>query len=138
MRVSVNDFCPCGSTKKYKKCCKTFHDNISIPKTALELMKSRYCAYAVSNANYIISTSHEKNIDFSTDLNSWQKDILSFCINTKFEKLEIIDFIDGEIESYVTFKAYLFQNNQDVSFVEKSRFLKENDKWFYVDGKFLE
>lgn len=138
MRVSVNDFCPCGSTKKYKKCCKTFHDNISIPKTALELMKSRYCAYAVSNANYIISTSHEKNIDFSTDLNSWQKDILSFCTNTKFEKLEIIDFIEGEFESYVTFKAYLFQNNQDVSFVEKSRFLKENDKWFYVDGKFLE
>lgn len=138
MKVSVNDFCPCGSTKKYKKCCKTFHDNISIPKTALELMKSRYCAYAVSNANYIISTSHEKNIDFSTDLNSWQKDILSFCTNTKFEKLEIIDFIEGEIESYVTFKAYLFQNNQDVSFVEKSRFLKENDKWFYVDGKFLE
>lgn len=138
MKVSVNDFCPCGSTKKYKKCCKTFHDNISIPKTALELMKSRYCAYAVSNANYIISTSHEKNIDFSTDLNSWQKDILSFCTNTKFEKLEIIDLIEGEIESYVTFKAYLFQNNQDVSFVEKSRFLKENDKWFYVDGKFLE
>lgn len=138
MRVSVNDFCPCGSTKKYKKCCKTFHDNISIPKTALELMKSRYCAYAVSNANYIISTSHEKNIDFSTDLNSWQKDILSFCTNTKFERLEIIDFIEDEIESFVTFKAYLFQNNQDVSFVEKSRFLKENDKWFYVDGKFLE
>ena len=138
MRVSVNDFCPCGSTKKYKKCCKTFHDNISIPKTALELMKSRYCAYAVSNANYIISTSHEKNIDFSTDLNSWKKDILSFCTNTKFEKLEIIDFIEDEIESFVTFKAYLFQNNQDVSFVEKSRFLKENDKWFYVDGKFLE
>ena len=138
MRVSVNDFCPCGSTKKYKKCCKTFHDNISIPKTALELMKSRYCAYAVSNANYIISTSHEKNIDFSTDLNSWQKDILSFCTNTKFERLEIIDFIEYEIESFVTFKAYLFQNNQDVSFVEKSRFLKENDKWFYVDGKFLE
>ena len=138
MKVSVNDFCPCGSTKKYKKCCKTFHDNISIPKTALELMKSRYCAYAVSNANYIISTSHEKNIDFSTDLNSWQKDILSFCTNTKFERLEIIDFIEYEIESFVTFKAYLFQNNQDVSFVEKSRFLKENDKWFYVDGKFLE
>lgn len=138
MKVSVNDFCPCGSTKKYKKCCKTFHDNISIPKTALELMKSRYCAYAVSNANYIISTSHEKNIDFSTDLNSWQKDILSFCTNTKFERLEIIDFIEDEIESFVTFKAYLFQNNQDVSFVEKSRFLKENDKWFYVDGKFLE
>ena len=138
MKVSVNDFCPCGSTKKYKICCKTFHDNISIPKTALELMKSRYCAYAVSNANYIISTSHEKNIDFSTDLNSWQKDILSFCTNTKFERLEIIDFIEDEIESFVTFKAYLFQNNQDVSFVEKSRFLKENDKWFYVDGKFLE
>lgn len=138
MKISANNSCPCGSTKKYKKCCKTFHDNITIPKTALELMKSRYCAYSVSNDNYIISTTHKNNSDFSTDLNSWKKDILIFCLNTKFEKLEIIDFIEGEFESFVTFKAYLFQNDKDISFIERSRFLKENNRWFYIDGKFLE
>ncbi|MCT7612512.1 SEC-C metal-binding domain-containing protein [Aliarcobacter butzleri] len=28
MKISVNSLCPCGSLKKYKKCCKIFHDNI--------------------------------------------------------------------------------------------------------------
>lgn len=137
MGFFVNDSCPCGSLKKYKKCCKQFHDKISIPKYALELMKSRYSAYAVSNSNYIINTTHQNNPDYTTDTASWNEDILLFCKHTKFEKLEILDFIDDENESFVTFKATLIQDKKDVSFIEKSRFLKVNDKWFYVDGEFL-
>jgi SEC-C motif domain protein len=137
LKVSVNDSCPCGSTKKYKKCCKIFHDEIELPKTALELMKSRFCAFAIQNSKYIISTTHKDNPDFTSDLKSWDKDIINFSKNTKFEKLEILDFIESE-ESFVTFKATLTQNNQDVSFIEKSRFLKENNKWFYVDGQFID
>lgn len=137
MKFPPNNLCPCGSQKKYKKCCKTFHDG-TLPKSALELMKSRYSAYAVGKNEYIINTTHETNKDFSTDIKSWNSDILNFCENTKFEKLEIINFIDGVEESFVTFKANLIQQNQDVSFTEKSRFLKVNDKWFYVDGEFLD
>jgi SEC-C motif-containing protein len=53
------------------------------------------------------------------------------------KNLEILDFIDSEIESFVTFKATLFQNKKDISFIEKSRFLKESNIWLYVDGEFL-
>ena len=138
MKFSVNNICPCGSSKKYKKCCKIFHDQISLPKTALELMKSRYSAFAFANANYIILTTHEKNPDFTTDLKSWKEDILDFSENTKFEKLDILDFKDGEIESFVTFKVTLWQGQKDISFVERSRFLKVDKKWLYVNGKFIE
>lgn len=138
MKFSVNESCPCGSLKKYKKCCKPFHDKITFPKTALELMKSRYSAFAVANSDYIIFTTHQNNPDFTTDLKSWTNDILNFSKNTRFEKLEILEFIDGDIESFVTFKATLFQNENDISFIEKSRFLKVEGIWLYVDGKFID
>ena len=138
MKFSPNDTCPCGSFKKYKKCCKPFHDKISFPKIALELMESRFSAFAVCNSEYIIFTTHENNSDFTFDLNSWNKDILNFSKNTRFEKLEILEFIDGEVESFVTFKATLFQDNTDISFIEKSRFLKTEGIWKYVDGQFIE
>ena len=138
MKFSPNDICPCGSLKKYKKCCKPFHDKITFPKTALELMKSRFSAFAVLIADYIIFTTHENNSDYISYLKSWNQDIMNFSKNTRFERLEILDFIEGEVESFVTFKATLFQDNTDISFIEKSRFLKVEDKWFYVDGQFLD
>lgn len=138
MKFSPNDICPCGSLKKYKKCCKPFHDKITFPKTALELMKSRFSAFAVLIADYIIFTTHENNSDYISDLKSWNQDIMNFSKNTRFERLEILDFIKGEVESFVTFKATLFQDNTDISFIEKSRFLKVEEKWLYVDGQFID
>ena len=138
MKFSPNDICPCGSLKKYKKCCKPFHDKITFPKTALELMKSRFSAFAVLIADYIIFTTHENNSDYISDLKSWNQDIMNFSKNTRFERLEILDFIKGEVESFVTFKATLFQDNTDISFIEKSRFLKVEDKWLYIDGQFID
>lgn len=138
MKFSPNDVCPCGSLKKYKKCCKPFHDKITSPKNALELMKSRFSAFAVCNSEYIISTTHENNPDFTQDLKSWNNDILNFSQNTRFEKLEILEFIDDEIESFVTFEAILFQDKNDISFIEKSKFLKVEGIWKYVDGQFIE
>lgn len=137
MKFTVNSLCPCGSLKKYKKCCKIFHDKIKNPSTALELMKSRFSAFVFCKSNYIIKTTHKDNPDFSTDILNWKKDIELFSVNTDFVKLEILEFIEAEFESFVTFKATLFQNKNDISFIEKSRFRKENNFWLYVDGEFL-
>ncbi len=40
----------------------------------------------------------------------------------------------GDLESYVTFVAYLKQGYRDASFQEISRFLKENNEWLYIEG----
>ena len=138
MKFSVNSICPCGSLKKYKKCCKIFNYDIKNPSNALELMKSRFSAFAFCKSDYIIKTTHKNNSDFSTNISSWKADIELFSKNTIFEKLDILDFTDNEFESFVTFKASLFQNEEDVSFIEKSRFLKNNNIWLYVDGEFLD
>lgn len=136
MKISANTLCPCHSKKKYKKCCKIFHEGIN-PKTAEQLMRSRFCAYSLNNAEYIIKTTHQNNQDYSLDINTWKNDISSFCENTDFVRLEILEIIQGDDESYVTFKAILKQDNLDSSFTEKSRFLKVENKWLYVDGIFI-
>ncbi|MFY4807423.1 YchJ family protein [Aliarcobacter butzleri] len=138
MKISVNSLCLCGSLKKYKKCCKIFHDNIKKPSNALELMKSRFSAYAFEQSEYIIKTTYKDNPDFSTNISVWKEEIEMFSKNTNFEKLEILNFEESEFEAFVTFKATLFQNNNDISFIEKSRFKKLDGIWLYVDGEFYD
>jgi len=126
-KISINSPCPCGSGNKYKKCCQKFH-NGALASTALLLMKSRYSAYAMGNANYIINTTHSNNIDFTDDKKAWKSSIIEFCKNSKFISLEILNYtLKDKNEAFVTFKAS-FEND---SMIEKSRFLFENGRWFY-------
>lgn len=137
MKIPPNNKCPCGSLKKYKKCCKVFHEGSSA-KTAEELMRSRFTAYILNDAEYIIRTTHSDNQDYTLNYEIWKKDIINFCEYTDFIKLEIFERIEDENESFVKFRATLQQDNLDASFIEKSRFLKVDNKWFYVDGTFTE
>ena len=97
---------------------------LSLPENALKLMRSRYSAYALKKADYIIKTTHPENPSFSSDKVAWKNAILHFCRETDFIGLTILEFIDGEGEAYVTFFAHLKQKRKDVSFEEKSRFMK--------------
>jgi len=127
MKISKNSKCPCGSGKKYKECCFKWHKLGTAP-NALLLMKSRFSAYAIGNADYIIKTTYKTSPHYELDINEWKKSIKEFS-NSNFKKLEIVEFIDGEKEAFVEFRAYI----DDYVMKEKSRFLKE-DKWYYVVG----
>ena len=128
-KTSPNSPCPCGSKNKYKKCCLIFHKGAK-PKTALLLMKSRYSAYAVGNATYIVNTTHKNNSDHIEDIKAWKESIKIFCKNTEFLDLEILDFVEGEEEAFVTFRASLSSGDM----TEKSRFLKVDNRWLYENG----
>jgi len=125
----VNSECPCGSGVKYKKCCHKFHKGAK-PSSALELMKSRYCAYSIGNAKYIINTTHPNNSDFSLDKKAWAESIMEFCNSTDFLSLEILEVENKIDEAFVRFKAS-FSNTY---MIEKSRFLKVNNSWLYESG----
>jgi len=128
-KISPNTLCPCHSKKKYKKCCAKYHKG-AIAKNTLELMRSRYSAYALGYSLYIIKTTHPNNPDYTTNINEWSHSIDIFTKQSSFDELEIVEWIDGEIESYVTFKATI----SDALMIEKSRFIKENGRWLYIDG----
>jgi len=126
-KYSPNSLCPCGSSKKYKKCCAIFHKGKNAL-SALELMKSRFSAFAIGEIDYIIKTATNQN-----DYN----DLESFSKECDFKKLEILEFIDSQTKAYVTFKATIFCNNHDNSFIEKSTFIKKDDRWLYESGEFI-
>lgn len=130
-KPSPNIPCPCGSKKKYKKCCGIYHKGAFAP-NALALMKSRYSAFAVGDSSYIMKTTHPDNDDYTTQTDQWKNAIDSFCEHTEFLGLKIIEFTDGGEEAFVTFEADLSSG----LLKEKSRFLKRDGKWLYVDGQF--
>jgi len=129
-------FCPCHSGKKYQDCCQPYHMG-NLPENALALMRSRYSAYALHLADYIMQTTHPHNNGYLSDRQRWKREILSHYKKTDFYDLKIMNFIDGLNEAYVTFTAHLRQGNQDVSFTEKSRFLKVNGHWLYESGEII-
>ena len=128
-KIGANSSCPCGSKIKYKKCCQRYHKG-AIPPTALLLMRSRYSAYAVGESGYIVKTTHPNNPDHTKEVNAWRESIQQFTDNTEFLGLKIVEVVEDEEESFVTFKAQLSSGEM----VEKSRFLRVDGRWFYVDG----
>jgi SEC-C motif domain protein len=129
-----NSSCPCSSGKDYENCCQPFHKKYTYPPNALALMRSRYSAYAKNLTMYIIETTDPNGPAYFHNRQEWVKTIEQFSLQTKFEQLEILEFIDGISEAFVTFHAHLKQGFQDVSFIEKSRFVKKEGHWFYVLG----
>ncbi len=126
--------CPCKSGKQYEVCCKPFHIGQK-PDTALQLMRSRFSAYALCLPQYIMDTTHRANSQFDKDAIRWAKNISEFSSHTEFGGLDILEFKEKGAAATVTFVAHLIQNKKDASFTEKSYFEKESDKWLYVRGE---
>jgi len=131
-KPSPNTPCPCGSGKKYKKCCQPYHRGAQ-PANALLLMKSRYSAYALGQSRYILATTHPENPDYTDDTAEWLAGIEAFSVQTEFIRLEILEFVDGAAEAFVTFRAHFGEGEM----VERSRFVREKGKWLYHSGEFL-
>jgi len=123
MKIGVNAPCPCGSGKKYKKCCRIYHKG-ALAEDAPTLMKSRFSAFAAGEAAYIVKTS-----TFQDDIEALRR----YCEECEFERLEIID----SSQTSVTFKATLTCNGEDASFSEKSYFVYKEGRWYYDTGEIL-
>ncbi len=129
--------CPCGSHLNYKNCCQKYHDGLEFPENGLLLMRSRYCAYALQKADYIMRTTHPENPSFQKNREQWKQEILHFSRFTEFMGLEIVNFTDGAQESFVTFIAFLKQNGHPVQLKEKSQFVKIGKQWLYREAVFI-
>ena len=131
VRRSPDAPCPCGSGRKYKRCCRRFHQG-KLATTPEELMRSRWSAYAAGEVNYIIETTDPEGPQAKHDRTSWAAEIAAFSAHTRFEKLEIracSPVVDDRGE--VTFHAKLSREGQDVSFTECSEFVRREGRWLY-------
>lgn len=133
----MNDLapCPCHSGKSYLFCCAPFHKGVPAP-TALQLMRSRYAAYALGKADYIIETTHPRHQEASLPPDVRRKKILQFCSSTRFEGLKVESFSEEGNRATVTFVAFLLTKGKkgkiDSSFREVSLFEKVEGIWKYL------
>ena len=120
--------CYCGSHKLFENCCKPFIEGFQFPKNPEELMRSRYSAYAIQNADYLIATTH-----ISQRKNYSKEDILEWAKENTWIKLEVLNANTTIVE----FKAYYLDKALKAQLHhEKSTFKQEEGIWYYVDGEF--
>ncbi|MCB9643755.1 MAG: SEC-C domain-containing protein [Myxococcales bacterium] len=135
--ILPNDPCPCGSGKKYKKCCANYHHvhKGMLPPSPVLLMRSRYAAYAAGLADYIIETTHPDGPMWEKDLVAWRESIEDFGRSTVFEKLEVLEDSEEGEQGFVHFHAHLRQAGKPVLLDEHSVFRKHEGRWKYVGIK---
>jgi SEC-C motif-containing protein len=121
--------CPCGSGRDYDACCGALHRGKRRAETPLELMKSRYSAYAVGNGRYLVETTASENRHEGDAAL-----IEEHARHTEWLKLEIVDSTESGDEGMVEFKAFYRENGVVRVLHEKSRFLRREGMWYYIDG----
>lgn len=126
------DLCPCCSNQLYSSCCQRFWATQQSAETAEQLMRSRYTAFVLEKAQYLVDTHHPEHRQID-ELKSLKK---SFK-HTQWLGLEIIETELGQANDntgIVEFRAYFKSLGKQHVLHERSQFVKEQGKWFYTTG----
>ncbi|MEU8889813.1 YchJ family protein [Streptomyces sp. NPDC048442] len=120
--------CPCGREQSYGDCCGRFHRGDAAAPTAERLMRSRYSAFVVLDADYLLRTWHPTTRPGALDLDPGQHwtglDILSTMNGSAFHQ-----------EGTVEFRAHFVHEGRPDSQHEVSRFVRVDGHWSYLDGQ---
>ena len=120
--------CPCGAAN-YAACCGRYHSGTAAPDAA-SLMRSRYSAYVLKLQDYLLATWHPDTRPATLDL---------AADNTKWLGLEVKKhIIESGDRATVEFVARYKIGGRAHRLHEISRFVREDGRWFYVDGEFPE
>jgi SEC-C motif domain protein len=125
--------CPCESKLTFERCCEPFVTGKSLPETAEKLMRSRFTAYSLGRADYLAATTCAEERE-KLDV----EELRRYCHAVKCISLRILSTEAGgkaDETGIVLFHAKLMINGKRMLHREKSRFVKEDGKWMYVDGE---
>ncbi|MFJ7423207.1 YchJ family protein [Streptomyces uncialis] len=123
--------CPCGAGLAYVECCGRFHRGEGAAATAEALMRSRYAAFVVRDAGYLLRTWHP----------STRPPVVEFDPALRWTGLEITGTGEGSAfhaVGTVSFRASYLEDGRAGALVERSRFARVDGVWVYVDGQFGE
>lgn len=128
----MSRLCPCESKRSYDRCCEPYLLGKALPETAEKLMRSRFSAYAMVRADYLVATtSEEERAKIDRD------ELERYCRAVKCISLRILETEQGgkdDETGVVVFHAKLLINGKRMLHRERSRFVREAGKWAYVDG----
>lgn len=92
-------------------------------------MRSRYTAYVMDDEKYLHKTWHPS---------LREKELLHEKTRLLWQGLEIVkteEGMTGDASGTVEFIAHFKANNRAGKVHEKSRFIFEEDRWYYLDGE---
>lgn len=127
--------CFCGRTNKNKillfdQCCGRYLDHFDTTPApdAESLMRSRYSAFVLERDTYLQQTwaSAQRPADLS-----FEPDVKWLGLDVKFYRLT------GPAQAEVEFVARSRLKGVPTRLHELSRFVKDQGRWFYVDGILL-
>ncbi|MBG0740957.1 YchJ family protein [Paeniglutamicibacter antarcticus] len=119
--------CPCLSGETYGACCGRYLESDAAPPTAESLMRSRFTAFAVGDAAYLLLSWHGGSRPDSFELDQ----------TLRWYRLDILSTTAGgplDTEGAVEFRAYFKHDDGAGSQRERSRFVRTGGRWFYLDG----
>ena len=125
MKVAL---CPCGSNIKYADCCGRYINAAEIPPSAEALMRSRYTAYTQCNETYLLNTWHPSSRPQQLGLADEKQ---GKWLGLEVKRHEQQD----ESHAVVEFVARYKIGGRAQRLHEVSRFVREDERWFYVDGE---
>lgn len=123
----MSSICPRLRGEDYDHCCGPFLSGEAVPPTAEHLMRSRYTAFGVGNASYLMQTWHPDTAPEELELDPLQR----------WYRLDIHDARSGGLmdsDGIVEFSAFYKHPDGNGVLREKSRFVRRNGRWVYLDG----
>jgi SEC-C motif domain protein len=119
--------CPCGTGLPFPECCGRLHDGTVTAATAEQLMRSRYSAFALGDAAYLLATWHPATRPGALDLDR----------DVRWTGLEVLATTGGSLlsaEGTVEFRAHYVGDGVAGVQHEHSRFVRDGGQWRYLDG----
>lgn len=127
MKTATVTPCPCGSGQSLTACCGPRLDGQAPAPDAEALMRSRYTAYVLGNATYLLATWHPTTRPTALHLDEEPQ---PRWMGLAIERHEIVDADHAVVEFVARYKI----NGRAFKMHETSRFAREDGRWFYVDG----
>jgi SEC-C motif-containing protein len=118
--------CPCGSGKPLDDCCGRYFAGTAAP-TAEALMRSRYAAYTMRREDYLLATWHASTRPAELGLAG---EAPAKWLGVDIRRHEQQDPDHATVEFVARYKI----NGRAHRLRETSRFVREDGKWYYVDG----
>jgi len=118
--------CPCGSGYLLSDCCGVYIHQHQHAATAEQLMRSRYTAFVLGESAYLLQTWHASTRPASLG-----------GLDLRWFHLAIVATEQGKSDDeqgIVSFIASYGQAPTGKRLHERSRFVREDGCWYYVDG----
>jgi SEC-C motif-containing protein len=125
---SLTTRCPCLSGDRYDDCCGRLHRREADAATAERLMRSRYSAFVVGDAGYLLQTWHPRT----------RPKMLELDPGVRWYRLDILRTARGgllDADGTVEFRAFYREDSGAGQQHELSRFQRDGGRWRYLDGE---